>query len=45
MAFHRHVGFSAKDSERNIDGVPFFENYDGKGEDRVLFYKALDVER
>lgn len=44
ISFHRRMGFSAMDSEKIIDGVPVIEGYDGKGEDRVLFYKALGVE-
>ncbi len=45
IAFHHRMGFTAKDSEKIVDGVPVVEGYDGKGEDRVLFSKILDVER
>lgn len=45
IAFHQRMGFSARRSDRMIDGVPFFKDYDGNGEDRVLFYRALDVGR
>ena len=41
ISFHRRMGFSAKDSEKVVDGIPVIEGYDGKGEDRVLFYKVL----
>ena len=43
IAFHRTLGFSVKtnDSEKTIDGISVFEDYDGEGEDRVLFYKTL----
>lgn len=34
-------GFSAKDSEKVVAGIPVIEGCDGKGEDRVLFYKVL----
>ena len=44
VAFHRRMGFSMQDSERNVDGVPVAVGYDGEGEDRVLFYKSLDCE-
>jgi ribosomal protein S18 acetylase RimI-like enzyme len=44
ISFHRHLGFSIKDSGKFVDGVPVVEGYDGKGEDRVLFSKSLDVE-
>ena len=37
------MGFSAEDSEKIVDGVPVFEGYDGKGEDRILFSKSLSV--
>lgn len=41
ISFHRRMGFFAEDSERTIDGIPVVEDYDGKGEDRVLFSKTL----
>jgi len=43
ILFHRSMGFSAMDSEKIVDGIPVLEAYDGKGEDRVLFSKILDV--
>jgi ribosomal protein S18 acetylase RimI-like enzyme len=43
ISFHHRMGFSAEDSENVIDGVPIFEGYDGKGEDRVLLSKSLSV--
>jgi ribosomal protein S18 acetylase RimI-like enzyme len=45
ILFHRRLGFYAKDSEKIVDGIPVAEAYDGKGEDRVLFSKFLDVQR
>lgn len=42
ISFHRRMGFSVEDSEEEtVDGVPVIEGYDGKGEDRVLFYKVM----
>jgi len=43
IAFHRSLGFSVEsnDSEKTIDGISVFEGYDGEGEDRILFYRAL----
>ncbi len=41
IAFHSSLGFVAEDSKKIIDGISVFEGYDGEGEDRVLFYKAL----
>jgi len=35
------MGFRVEESAKVIDGVPVFEGYDGKGEDRVLFAKTL----
>ena len=43
ILFHRAMGFSTADSEKIVDGIPVFEAYDGKDEDRVLFSKILDV--
>jgi hypothetical protein len=37
------MGFSIEPGSKNIDNIPVVENYDGSGEDRVLFYRALDV--
>lgn len=41
IAFHQAQGFRARDSAEQKDGIPFFKDYDGPGEDRVCFYKAL----
>ena len=41
ISFHRRMGFSIEAGEKIINGVPVVEAYDGKGEDRVLFYKTL----
>ena len=41
VSFHLRMGFAMEPSERSIEGIPVAENYDGKGEDRVLFYKTL----
>jgi ribosomal protein S18 acetylase RimI-like enzyme len=43
IAFHHRMGFSAEGSGRIVDAIPVFEGYDGKGEDRILFFKALSV--
>ena len=42
IAFHHSLGFSAKHSDKTIDGISVFEGYDGEDQDRVLFYKYLD---
>jgi len=41
ILFHQSMGFSVVGSENMVDGIPVFEGYDGKGEDRVLFSKTL----
>lgn len=41
IAFHTHIGFQIEAGTCNINGVAVSANYDGPGEDRVLFIKAL----
>jgi predicted GNAT superfamily acetyltransferase len=41
IAFHTALGFSLKESDTEIDGVPVYRNYDGPDRDRVLFEKLL----
>lgn len=41
ILFHQHLGFSIEPSKKAIDGIPVAENYDGKGGDRILFYRTL----
>jgi len=42
IAFHTHMGFQAEVSETSTaDGAPFYPDYDGVGEHRVLFTKYL----
>ena len=41
IAFHMNMGFDPENSGTIIDGIPVFEDYDGVGEDRVLFSKVL----
>jgi ribosomal protein S18 acetylase RimI-like enzyme len=42
IAFHLRLGFKPEISEKVVgDVVSVFEDYDGPGEDRVLFSKAL----
>jgi ribosomal protein S18 acetylase RimI-like enzyme len=41
IAFHHRLGFKPEVSEKMVEGVPVFEDYDGPGEDRVLFAKTL----
>ncbi|MBO9700120.1 MAG: GNAT family N-acetyltransferase [Sporocytophaga sp.] len=42
IAFHKRIGFEIMPgSNKTVDGVDFFSDYDGNGEDRVLFVKYL----
>ena len=41
IAFHQRMGFSIENSGTAIDGLSVFKDYDGSGEDRVLFSKVL----
>ncbi|MBM4075375.1 MAG: GNAT family N-acetyltransferase [Planctomycetes bacterium] len=42
IAFHCAMGFDMKPSQTTIDGLPYHPDYDGPGEDRVVFVKPLD---
>ena len=41
IAFHLGMGFEMEAQDIVMDGVPVYQNYDGAGEDRVLFVKRL----
>lgn len=41
IAFHGAMGFRLKQGDREEGGVPIHEDYDGPGEDRVVFEKVL----
>lgn len=41
VAFHTRVGFSVVPGSQEFDGVSWHPDYDGPGEDRVLFKRAL----
>lgn len=43
IAFHKRMGFSIVQSDKIIDGDAVAGDYDGPGEDRVLFLKNLQV--
>ena len=42
-AFHTRMGFQVEPQETLMDGVPFYPDYDGNGEHRVLFVKKFEV--
>jgi len=41
IAFHTHIGFQIEPQDTKVDGIPVYRNYDGPGNDRVLFVKRL----
>ena len=41
IAFHTRLGFQVEPQETIVDGVAVYRNYDGPGNDRVLFVKRL----
>jgi ribosomal protein S18 acetylase RimI-like enzyme len=43
IAFHTRMGFQVEPQETLVEGVPFYPDYDGRGEHRVLFVKKSEV--
>ncbi|UUZ83722.1 GNAT family N-acetyltransferase [Paenibacillus sp. P26] len=41
IAFHTRMGFQIEKGTGEVDGIPVAINYDGIGQDRVLFVKEL----
>jgi GNAT superfamily N-acetyltransferase len=41
IAFHRRMGFRLVPGDVDRDGVPIHRDYDGPGEDRVVFERGL----
>jgi ribosomal protein S18 acetylase RimI-like enzyme len=41
IAFHQRMGFQMEPSTEHLNDMPIHRNYDGPGEDRVLFFKRL----
>jgi len=41
VAFHQRMGFQAEKGDQFHNGVPYTADYDGPGQDRVLFVKWL----
>ena len=41
VSFHLRMGFFIERNQKYIESIQVAENYDGQGEDRVLFYKTL----
>ena len=47
VGFHRSIGFRPDDGPgtQNLYGSPAYADYDGDGEDRVVFVRELDADR
>lgn len=43
ISFHQRLGFVVESGSKTVDGISVFENYDGVGEDRVVFVKPLNA--
>ncbi|TVX93524.1 GNAT family N-acetyltransferase [Paenibacillus agilis] len=43
IAFHTRLGFRMEAGDRLVDGISVTTNYDGKGQDRVLFVKKFSL--
>jgi ribosomal protein S18 acetylase RimI-like enzyme len=41
VAFHLRIGFTVEPTEASVDGLYIARDYDGRGEDRVLFVRRL----
>ncbi|RWZ54678.1 GNAT family N-acetyltransferase [Halobacillus fulvus] len=41
IAYHTKVGFTIESGDKTMDSVSVFSDYDGPGEDRVVFAKNL----
>ncbi|WP_206602944.1 GNAT family N-acetyltransferase [Leptolyngbya ohadii] len=41
VTYHLRMGFEAETSETQVAGVPYYSDYDGVGQHRVLFVKYL----
>ncbi|UOQ50161.1 GNAT family N-acetyltransferase [Gracilibacillus caseinilyticus] len=41
IAYHTKSGFAIEQGDKEVDGVSVFTDYDGEGQDRVLFVKDL----
>lgn len=41
VAFHRAMGFTLEEGDREVDGLPIHSDYDGPGQDRVCFHRRI----
>ncbi|WPB95250.1 GNAT family N-acetyltransferase [Streptomyces malaysiensis] len=44
VAFHRAMGFTLEEGDREVNGFPVHGDYDGPGQHRVCFRRHLDVQ-
>lgn len=41
IAYHQRMGFVAESGDAQVGAIPYWRDYDGAGEDRVVFVKQL----
>ncbi|BAC12243.1 hypothetical conserved protein [Oceanobacillus iheyensis HTE831] len=41
IAFHKQMGFAIEEGDKEVDGIEVVSNYDGQGQDRILFMKRV----
>lgn len=41
ISYHKRMGFDIEQGDKTVDGIPVKADYDGPGQDRVLFVKEL----
>ncbi|WP_419893331.1 N-acetyltransferase family protein [Oceanobacillus kimchii] len=41
IAFHKQMGFNIEEGDKEVEGIEVASNYDGHGQDRVLFMKRV----
>lgn len=44
IAFHRAMGFTLEEGDRDVDELPVHSDYDGPGHDRVCFHRMVPFE-
>jgi GNAT superfamily N-acetyltransferase len=41
VQYHTNLGFQMEEGDTHVEGIPAHTNYDGRGNDRVVFYKDI----
>lgn len=42
IAYHQRMGFTIEPGDKRIDGIDVHTDYDGPGQDRVLFVRSIE---